>query len=194
MKELHQGEEFKVWVFWRCLAAYDRDTWENLIPPEKFLALMFQTQTFPFPKTVSLSCLRQGTLHHYAVIKYFYFTIPYPLLARVTLPCAGHYWVDTSVAHLKISSVLCSNTRFVFPLRSSSCKAPGSASGIKISVNSLQLRSTNCSSNKQHDKEFVVSCHQLLQCSLQTSYNPATYCISHTGHENGSTCQKKNDL
>lgn len=110
---------------------------------------------FSLPKD-SKSSLRQGTSYHYAVIKYFYFTIPFPLLASVTLPCAGHYWVDMSMAHLKISSVLCSNTRFVFPLRSSSCKAPGSASGIRISVNSLQLRSTNCSSNKQHDKICCV--------------------------------------
>lgn len=130
---------------------------------------MFQTQTFPFPKTVSLSCLRQGTLYHSAVIKYFYFTIPFPLLGRVTPPCATHYWVDMSMAHLKISSVLCSNTRFVFPLRSSSCKAPGSASGIRISVNSLQLKSTNCSSNKQHDKEnTLLLCHVI-------SYSHAPY-------------------
>lgn len=157
---------------------------------------MFQTQTFPFPKTVSLSCLRQGTLFHHAVIKCFYFTIPFPLLARVTLPCAGHYWVDMSMAHLKISSVLCSNTRFVFPLRSSSCKAPGSASGIRISVNSLQLKSTNCSSNKEHDKENTELC-----CVI--SYSSAPYkhhtthllIVSHTQvMEMDLTCQKKNDL
>ena len=90
-----------------------------------------------------------------------------PLLGRVTLPCAGHYWVGISMAHLKMSSVLCSSTRFVFPLRSSSCKAPGSASGIRISVNSLQLKSTNCSIKKKHnDKENIF-------CSVMWSVTPA---------------------
>lgn len=158
---------------------------------------MFWTQTFPLPKTGRLSCLRQGTLYHYAVIKCFYFTSPFPVLARVTLPCAGHYWVDMSMAHLKISSVLCSSTRFVFPLRSSSCKEAGSASGIRISVNSLQLKSTNCSSNKQHDKE-----NTLLLCQV-ISYSSAPYkhhttlllIVSHTQvMKMDLTGQKKNDL
>lgn len=156
---------------------------------------MFQTQTFPFPKTVSLSCLRQGTLYHYAVTKCFHFTIPFPLLARVTLPCAGHYWVYMLMAHLKISSVLCSNTRFVFPLRSSSCKAPGSASGIRISVNSLQLKSTNCSSNKQHDKENTRWCvMSSVTPVLLTNIIQPCYLLYLTHIMTiDLTCQKKND-
>lgn len=93
-------------------------------------------------------------------------------------------------SHLKISSVLCSSTRFVFPVRSSSCKAAGSASGIRISFNSLQLKSTICSrkkkkhDDKEHSLFFHVISYQLFQCSVLTSDNPTTDCIPQTAHEN----------
>lgn len=98
-------------------------------------------------------------MEHYNIMQCCdtYFTIPSPLLGRVPLPCAGHYCVGISTAHLKISNVLCSSTRFVFPLRSNSCKAAGSASGIRISVNSLQLKSTNCSIKKSTMTKKIFS-------------------------------------
>lgn len=97
-----------------------------------------------------------------------HFTIPFLLLGRVTLPCAGHYQAGISMAHLKMSSVLCSSTRFVFPLRSNSCKALGSASGIRISVKSLQLKSTNygIKKKKHNDKENIL-------CSVMWSVTPS---------------------
>lgn len=102
-----------------------------------------------------------------------HFTIPFLLLGRVTLPCAGHYQVGISMTHLKMSSVLCSSTRFVFPLRSNSCKALGSASGIRISVKSLQLKSTNYGIKKkkaQLQRKYSLFCHVVSYSSAPSKH------------------------
>lgn len=52
-----------------------------------------------------------------------------------------------------MSSVLCSRTRFVFPVRSRSCKEAGRVSGIKISVKSLQLRSTHWKEKRSKERQ-----------------------------------------
>lgn len=177
-------------AFWRCPAAYARDSWENVIPPGKLSACSDDLDPDFSPPTRQKASAASGR-EHYNIMQCCdtHFTIPFPLLGSVTLPCAGHYWVGISMAHLKMSSVLCSSTKFVFPLRSNSCKAPGSASGIRISVNSLQLKSTNCSIKKSTMTKKIFSvllCDQFLQCSVQTSYDPTTDCIPKTGNENGS--------
>lgn len=118
------------------------------LPFEKFFALMIWTQPFPYYRIESFSCLRQGTLKLHNVVLYTLLshflswkTSPFPYLRLLALQLHD--------SHLKISSVLCSSTRFAFPVRSSSCKVAGSASGIRISFNSLQLKSTIWSRKKK---------------------------------------------
>lgn len=61
-----------------------------------------------------------------------------------------HMWIQLlKSSYLNVSNVLCSRTRFVFPVRSRSCKVAGRDSGIRISVKSLQLRSTNWEENTE---------------------------------------------
>ena len=173
-------------AFWRCLAASPETAARTLYHPRNCWLAMNPDLSLPTRWKSSAASGRE--LFNITQCCDTHFTIPLPLLGRVTLPCACHHWVGISMAHLKMSSVLCSSTRFVFPLRSNSCKAPGSASGMRISVKSLQLKSTSCSikKSKMTKKIFsVLSCDQLLQCSFQTSYDPTTDCIPQTGHEKG---------
>lgn len=159
-KVLHQGEEFKVLAFWRCLSAYAGDRWENLIPLEKLLACSdnldldldfslltrWKTSTASGGEHCNMMQCCDTLLSHFS--------------SWEGLPFPDNYWFGILVAHLKMSSVLCSSTRFVFPLKSNSCKAPGSASGMRISVNSLQLKSTNCSiKKKKPQRKYSLFCH-----------------------------------
>lgn len=76
------------------------------------------------------------------------------------------------MTHLKRLSVLCSSIRVLLPVRSSSCRVPGSESGSGISFSSLQLKSTSYKYRKEK--------HQLIQAEQNHK---------HTGWGNNSkTC------
>lgn len=59
------------------------------------------------------------------------------------------------VTHLKRLRVLCSSIRVLLPVRSSSCRVPGSESGSGISFSSLQLKSTSYKYRKEKKHQLI---------------------------------------